>query len=262
VKGRREARLEEKIEANLGLAEFGQYRVDRLECCIDLLTYFRSCQNNLAANKDEQDDLWFDHAVDETGEQLRFVRAEMSMGVSKTLESNGKLDIAGADDVLNLELLEFGFEPKLLNDPRIFAASQSGVVFRLGPSYYHLARSKDQSCGLRFPDSHDNGCETLRVVLGVPSMKSNSLKVETTIEVDGSYDILEGRQNPIHNPTLSIEHDPSHGGVDGGRGLIHGHRGLGNVVLTLEHETVMGCRSTRARVMVAVHGGRREGRVG
>jgi hypothetical protein len=61
--------------------------------------------SHLAGNEDEQDDLGLHHAVDETREQLRLVRRESVMARGKTLQANGELDVAGANDVLNLEVL-------------------------------------------------------------------------------------------------------------------------------------------------------------
>jgi hypothetical protein len=99
----------------------GKSRIDLLESLVDLLSDFGASKNNLATDEDEKDNLRFDHAVDETREQLRLVRAEMMMPACKTLETNGKLDIARANNVLNLEVGELGIEPKLLNDSSIFA---------------------------------------------------------------------------------------------------------------------------------------------
>ena len=82
-----------------------QHGVDHLEGLVNLLADLGSCQDNLAADEDEQDNLGLHHAVDETREQLRLVRRESVMARGKTLQTNGELDVAGANDVLNLEVL-------------------------------------------------------------------------------------------------------------------------------------------------------------
>ena len=92
---------------------------------------------------------------------LRFVTAELSVAVRKTLQTNGKLDVTRAHDVLNLELGELGVETKLLDDTRVLARSQSRVVLALRTGDDHLAGSKDKSSRLGITDTHDDGGETL-----------------------------------------------------------------------------------------------------
>ena len=80
---------------------------------------------------------------------------------SETLETNRKLDVARPDNVLNLEIREFGVEAELLDDASIFARGKLAIVFALGASHHHLARGEDECSGLRFTNAHDNGRETL-----------------------------------------------------------------------------------------------------
>lgn len=94
------------MEECLGLAEVRQHGVDELESLVDLLTDLGTSQDNLAADEDEQDNLGLHHAVDETGEQLRLVGRESVMARGKSFQANGELDVAGANDVLNLEVLK------------------------------------------------------------------------------------------------------------------------------------------------------------
>ena len=96
-------------------------RVDHLEGLVNLLTNLCASQDNLAADKDEEDDLGLDHSVDETREQLRLVRAEIVMAGRKTFQTNGELDVARAHDVLNLEVGELGIETELLDDASILS---------------------------------------------------------------------------------------------------------------------------------------------
>jgi hypothetical protein len=96
-------------------------RIDLLESLVDLLSDFGAGENDFAADEDEKNNLRFDHAIDETREQLRFIRTEVMMPAGKTLKTDGKLDVAGADNVLDLEVGELGVETKLLDDSSIFA---------------------------------------------------------------------------------------------------------------------------------------------
>ena len=83
------------------------------------------------------------------------------MAGCETFEANGKFDITRADDILYLEVREFGVEAEFLNDARVFAASKPRCIFRLGAGNDHLPRSKDQGGGLRVANAHNNGSETL-----------------------------------------------------------------------------------------------------
>lgn len=139
----------------------GKYRVNHLEGLIYFFSHFRTRQNNLAAYEDEEHYLWLDHAVDETREQLGFVRAEVVMATCKTLQTDGKLDVARANNVLDLEIDELSIEPELLDDPGIFARGKLGIILGLSAGDDHLARGEDQGRSLRFTNTHDDGSETL-----------------------------------------------------------------------------------------------------
>jgi hypothetical protein len=98
-----------------------QHRVDHLEGLVDFLADLGTSQDDLATDEDEKHDLGFDHAVDETGEQLGFIRTEIVMARCQTLKSDRELDIARADNVLNLEVGELGIESKLLNNTSVLS---------------------------------------------------------------------------------------------------------------------------------------------
>lgn len=99
------------------------------------------------------------------------------MGASESLQANGELHVAGADDVLDLEVGELGIEAELLNDASVLARRQLAVGLRLCASDHHLARSEDQCSRLWVADTHDDGSETLRVVLGVSCVQCDRLEV-------------------------------------------------------------------------------------
>ena len=50
-----------------------KHRVDLLKCLVNLLANLGTSQDDLARDEDEQDDLGFDHAVDEPREEFRLV---------------------------------------------------------------------------------------------------------------------------------------------------------------------------------------------
>jgi hypothetical protein len=139
-----------------------KHRVNHLEGLVDLLSNLCTRQDNLATDENEQHNLGLDHAVDETREQLGLVGAEIVMARCQTFETNGELDVARADNVLDLEIGELGIEAEFLDDSRILAGCKLGIIFRLCASDNHLARGKDQSGRLGFTNSHDDSGETLR----------------------------------------------------------------------------------------------------
>ncbi len=96
-----------------------QHRVDHFKRLVNLLAHLGTGQDNLAADEDQQHNLGLNHAVDETREQLRLVGAKVVMARSQTFETNGELDIARTNDVLDLEIRELGVEAELLNDARV-----------------------------------------------------------------------------------------------------------------------------------------------
>jgi hypothetical protein len=87
-----------------------QDRVDQLEGVVDLVSNFGTSEDDLSAHKDQEHDLGLDHAVDETGEQLWLVGAEVVVARGQTLQTDGELDIAGTDNVLDLEVRELRVE--------------------------------------------------------------------------------------------------------------------------------------------------------
>ena len=110
------------------LAEVREHGVDEIERLVNLFADFGTSQDNLAADEDEEHNLRLHHSVDETREQLRLVRAEHVMPAGQAFETDRELDIARADDVLNLEVKELGIEAELLDDPGVFHRSQATTI--------------------------------------------------------------------------------------------------------------------------------------
>lgn len=151
-------------EAALGLAEVRKHRIDQLKCLVDLLTNLRASQDDFTGHEDQEDDLGLHHPVDQTRKKLWFVRAEHVMTARQTFETNGKFDVARSDDILDLEVGEFGIEAELLDDTRVLPRSKLAVIFRLCTGNDHLARGKDEGGSFRLTNSHDDGRETLQSV--------------------------------------------------------------------------------------------------
>lgn len=147
----------------LDLAEILQDRVDELEGVIDLITDLGAGKDDLAADEDQEHDLGLDHTVDQAREQLGFVGTEVVMARSQTFETDGELDIARTDNVLDLEVGELGVEAELLDDTGVLARGKLGVILRLGTCDNHLAGGEDQSGGLGLADTHDDSGKTLGV---------------------------------------------------------------------------------------------------
>ena len=92
-------------EGRSRLAEIRQDWVNELKGLVDLLTDLGTSKDDLARYEDQEDNSRLHHTVDETREQLRLVGRESVMARCKTLETNGEANVAGADNVLNLEVL-------------------------------------------------------------------------------------------------------------------------------------------------------------
>lgn len=106
------------------------------------------------------------------------------MARGQTLETDGELDVAGANNVLDLEIRKLCVETwggllamcpdpndtpqtslltQLLDDPGILAASKFRIILRLGASHNHLSTGKDQGSRLGLTDTHDNSGESLGI---------------------------------------------------------------------------------------------------
>ena len=80
---------------------------------------------------------------------------------SKTFQSNRKLDVTRADNVLDLKIGELGIESQLLDDASVFPRCQFRIILRLRTSNYHFARGKDECGGFWIANAHNDSSETL-----------------------------------------------------------------------------------------------------
>jgi hypothetical protein len=96
-----------------------------LKGTIDFLADLGASEHNLSRHKDQQNDLWIDHPVDQAREQFRFVRREHAMAVCKTLQPNGESNITAPDDILDLEVHKLGVETEFLDDPGVLARCET-----------------------------------------------------------------------------------------------------------------------------------------
>lgn len=116
------------IEGDVMIKLTLEHGVDHFKGLVNLLTNFGTSQDDLAADEDQQDNLGLNHSVNETREQLGLVGAEIVMARRKTFQTNGELDVARADNVLDLEVGELGVETELLNDARILSRCKLRIV--------------------------------------------------------------------------------------------------------------------------------------
>ena len=64
----------------------------------------------------------------ETRKELRLVRAKVVVTRRKAFETDWELDIARADNVLDLEIRKLSVEAKLLNDTCVFTRRQARIL--------------------------------------------------------------------------------------------------------------------------------------
>lgn len=182
-------RAKTKSKPSSDLAEIRQHRVDHFKGLINFFSDLCACKDNLARDENEQDNLGLHHTVDETGEKLRLVGAEVVMARSQTLKTDGELDVARPDNVLDLKVRELGVETELLNDTGVLARRELGVVLRLCTGNDHLSGCEDQGSRLGITDTHNHCSKTLWIVLCVAGVQGDRLKIETAVEIDRCNDI-------------------------------------------------------------------------
>jgi hypothetical protein len=151
-----------------------QHRIDQLEGLVDFLADFGAREYNLAADENQENNLRLHHTIDETREQLGFVGAEVVMLAGQPLQTDGEFDVAGSNNVLDLEVGKLGIKAKLLDDAGVLAASKLAVILGLCACHDHFARGKDQGRGLRIADTHDDGGKALNHV------STNASNAQTT----------------------------------------------------------------------------------
>ena len=88
------------------------------------------------------------------------------MTKSQPLQPNRKLDITAPHDILNLELGKFSVKPELLDNTRILARGETRVVFGFGASDDHFAGCENECGRFGFADAHDDGGESLFMLVG------------------------------------------------------------------------------------------------
>lgn len=99
--------------------EVRKHRINEFECLVDLLTDFSAGEDNLSTDENQEHNFWFHHAIDETREQFRFVGTEVMMAAGKTFQTDGKLDIARANNILDFKVRKLGIESKFLDDTSV-----------------------------------------------------------------------------------------------------------------------------------------------
>ena len=119
-------------------------------------SYLGASENDLSRHEDKKHNFRFDHTINEPRKKLQLgqfgdqgrarirttylwlITTKLSVAISKTFKTNRKLDVAAADNILNLEFRKLGVKAKLLDNARVFARRQARVVFTLSTSNDHL----------------------------------------------------------------------------------------------------------------------------
>ena len=92
----------------------------------------------------------------------------------QAFETDGKLNIATAHNILYLEVRELGVEAELLNDTRVLAASKFAIVFGLGACDDHFAGSEYERSSLWLANTHYDGGKSFGIVFGVACVQGNA----------------------------------------------------------------------------------------
>lgn len=126
------------------------------------------------------------------------VRVELTKLIMFTVVEFLKLDLEGhrtrADHVLYHEVLQVDLISGLLDGVCVELGSVFAVLLTFGPCDNHLACFENKSGrSLRLFHSHDDGCESLWVVLGISALARDVLEIELTHKVGRADQVLELR---------------------------------------------------------------------
>ena len=92
---------------------------------------------------------------------LRLVAGELSVAIVEALQTDREFNVAGSDDILNLEFRKLGIKAELLDDACVFARCKARVIFGFCTGDDHFARGENERGSLGFADTHDHSSETL-----------------------------------------------------------------------------------------------------
>lgn len=96
------------------LSEAEQNRVDEVETLQDVAAGLGASEDDLSVDKDQHDQTWLHHAVDETGKELRLIGTELAVHAMQTLQTNGETQIDGGHNILEAIVAELDWEAQLL----------------------------------------------------------------------------------------------------------------------------------------------------
>jgi len=80
---------------------------------------------------------------------------------------------------------------QLLDDSCVLSRSEARVSLAFCTGTNHFTATEYQCGGSWFSYSHDDGCKSFWIVLGVSSMQSDLLQIEFAIQIDSGHDIPE-----------------------------------------------------------------------
>ena len=173
------------------LAQDGEDLAVRL---INLFSCLGAGQHNFAAREDQQHHLRVCHPENQSWEQLRIVptvKLVVRRFQMQRLKLDSETNVMGSDNVLHSEVSEMDARIiDFLELSRIVFGCRVTVLLRLGPSADHFTRSEDQCCRLRFSDTHDGCCESLRLVLYILALQTDFVKIKLASQFGRGHDVL------------------------------------------------------------------------
>ena len=73
---------------------------------------------------------------------------------------------------------------EFLDHSRVASGSLKRIFFTLRTGADHFARTEDQRCRSRIPNTHDHRSETFRIVFSIASLQSDTFQVQWTAKID------------------------------------------------------------------------------
>ena len=79
---------------------------------------------------------------------------------------------------MDLELGVANGKAHFFNNSSVLSTGQLALLLGSGSSNDHFSRAEDQPCGFRVSQSHDDGCKSVRIILGSFSFPGDLFQIE------------------------------------------------------------------------------------
>ena len=125
--------------------------------CSQMLHIFSLTMSTIFPDTKISNNFWLHHTIYQPRKELWFITTIVVVSIHKSLKSDWEFHVARADNVLDFEVCELGWEIELLNNPCILPCCELRSLLTLGSCAHHLSWHKNECCCLRVANSHNYG---------------------------------------------------------------------------------------------------------